>query len=220
MKQLLIALLLIAVVGCQEVTFEAATPLPREVPIANIPKSMRTKNWTSQTRAKFGQGSCVHASTYHVMKWQGEEEMAEKWKKKYSGGETSVSITRYLKAEGIPYVSTLNEQTYECSGDPAFLQWVSDTRRAAVIWWKPSHACNFVGFVEINGIMHAAVLDNNYPNQIEYYEARKFIKDWREKYGGFAFTITSPNSPPTAPLPWHAVKTNVETENFWNRRIF
>jgi hypothetical protein len=224
MKNYLPMLAILLLAGCSEMMeYDPGTPLLLESPVANIPKAMHIKNWPSTLPQKYGQGSCVHASTIHVFKWQGEEKLAEYWrnKREYSGGETSVSITRYLRAEGIPYVSTLNEQTYECSGDPAFLQWVSDTRRAATIWWKPSHACTFVGFVEINGVAHAAVLDNNYPGQFEYHEAKKFIKAWRQ-FGGFALAITSPKLPPTAPLPWHVVtpSKNEATDSLWNKRIF
>lgn len=219
MKNAATLLLLVLISGCVvPAQLELAEPRPLEVPVANIPKEMRIRNWASTRPDKYGQGSCVHASTIHVFKWQGEEKLAEYWRNKYSGGETSVSITRYLKSEGIPYVSTLNEETYECSGDPAFLQWVSDTRRAATIWWKPSHACTFVGFVEIKGVPHAAVLDNNYPERIEYHEAKKFITEWR-KFGGFALAITQP--PPRAPLPWNVVvpSKNDQSDNLWNRRI-
>jgi hypothetical protein len=134
-----------------------------------------------------------------LLKWLGEDALAKKWQKTYAGGETAISILKYWSAAGIPYCSTLNARTYECSGDPAFLRWASDTRRGAIIWWKPSHCCIFAGIEVINGKEYAMILDNNTPNKFDDpVPLDEFITLWR-KYGGFAAT---PVLTPTGPLPW------------------
>ena len=177
-----------------------ATPPKPESPVVNLPQDLRTRNWVSKLPAILGQGSCVLASTYMLLRWMGEDEMAEKWKRRYSGGETASSILKYWTAAELPYCSTFNPRTYECSGDPAFLQWCSDTRRGAIIWWKPSHCCLFCGFEIINGQKYAIILDNNTPDRFDppvpYDE---FIARWRREFGGFAAT---PVLSPTGPLPW------------------
>jgi hypothetical protein len=38
-------------------------------PAVDIPPALRTQNW--------GGGSCVHASTVHLLHWQGQHELAE-----------------------------------------------------------------------------------------------------------------------------------------------
>jgi hypothetical protein len=213
-KMLLLLLVLFA--GCELHDVELFPPPEPEVPVANVPPEARQRNWASKLPSKYGQGSCVHASTINALRWHGEFTLATYWSKKYSGGETSVSISKIWAKEGIPYVSTLNEQTYECSGDPRFLEWVSDTRRSCVIWFKEAHACTFVGFSEQDGKRVAGVLDNNYPEKIEFYEANDFIKRWRG-HGGFAIAPISPKSPPTLPIPWPVVvpKQHPQTSGLW-----
>lgn len=202
MKQIAwIAILLLA--GCNELSlsdFVIATPPEPETPTLNLPKEMRTRNWVSKSPSKFNQGSCVHASTYMLFRWLGEEEMAAKWKKTYSGGETASSILGLWTKAGLPYCSTFDAKTYETSGDPEFLRWCSDTRRGAIIWWKQSHCCLFCGFTEIDGKEYAIILDNNTPDRFDQpIPIETFIRRWREEFGGFAAT---PILTPTGPLPW------------------
>lgn len=211
------AWILLLLVGCDVANNVELFPPPSdEVPVVNLPKELRQKNWASKLPAKYGQGSCVHASTMSTLRWHGEFAMASYWRNKYSGGETSVSISRIWKAEGIPYVSTLNESTYAHSGDPKFLEWVSETRRACVVWFKDSHACTFVGFAEKDGKRVACILDNNSTDVIEFYEVNDFIRRWRG-HGGFAIAPISPNSPPTLPIPWPIVTPTTQPQShLWN----
>src|SRR5687768_14605354 len=49
----------------------------REIPTVNLPRELREPNW--------GGGSCVHASTVHLLRWQGHHELAAWWRANYSG---------------------------------------------------------------------------------------------------------------------------------------
>lgn len=214
-KYLLVILLLLA--GCELHHVVLVDPPEPEVPGANVPVAMRQKNWASTQRDSAGQGSCANASTISVLRWHGEEKLVDYWRKKHMGGETSVSLTKSWTEEGIPYCTTFDPKTYECSGDPEFLQWVSDTRRAATVWWKTAHSCSFHGYVVRDGKEYAAILDNNYPNEFEYTEKQKFIREWRG-FGGFAITPVSPKMQPASPLPYPVVlpKKNSNTYDLWN----
>ncbi len=212
-RLILLTLLTTLLLGCDELRLGDVVrgPQPKpETPVVNLPQPMRTRNWVSKLPSKYGQGSCVHASTYMLLRWLGEDDLAERWKKRYSGGETASSILKYWTEAGLPYCSTFNSKTYECSGDPAFLKWCSDTRRGAIIWWKPSHCCLFCGFETINGKEYAIILDNNTPEKFDQpIPADEFIKKWRG-YGGFAAT---PVLTPTGPLPWPIIVPRGYKEN-------
>ena len=219
MHKYILSLFMLFALGCEVHHIVLVDPPEPEVPGANVPVAMRQKNWASTQRDSAGQGSCANASTINVLQWHGEEKLAKYWRTRHMGGETSVSLTKSWTDEGVPYCTTFNPRTYECSGDPEFLEWVSDTRRAAVIWWLPSHACSFHGFVIKDGREYAAVLDNNFPNEFSYQPKEKFLRDWREKYGGFAITPVSPKMQPASPLPYPVVlpkKKNANTYDLWN----
>jgi hypothetical protein len=190
MQRFLLALLLVIFfVGCEQpVRYVRVKPPPAESPVANLPKELHVRNWVDRG----GSGSCVHASTLFVLNWQGEYERAKQWRKTYAGGETAQSITNYYKRSGMPFACTLN-------GDPAFLVWVTETRRAAIVWWKPSHCCAFVGISVIDGKEYAIIQDNNRPGTFEKTPLDVFIRQWRG-YGGFACTLLL--SPPQSPVPW------------------
>ena len=213
-----IALLLVLLLaGCEVHHVVLVDPPPPEVPGANVPLAMRQKNWASTQPGTYGQGSCGNASTINVLRWHGEEKLADYWRTKYMGGVTSVSLTNAWTKEGIPYCTTFDPKTYECSGDPEFLEWVSETKRAAVIWFKEFHSCSFHGYVVRDGKEYAAVLDNNYPQDFEYIPKVEFIKKWRG-FGGFAITPVSPNMQPSSPIPYPVVlpKDNSSTRHLWN----
>ncbi len=216
-----LAILFVFAVGCEMHHVVLVDPPPPEEPGANVPVKMRQKNWASTQRGTIGQGSCGNASTINVLMWQGEEQLAAYWRTRHMGGVTSVSLTSTWTKEGIPYCTTFNAKTYECTGDPAFLEWVSDTKRAAVIWFKTSHAVSFHGFVTRKGREYAAILDNNFPNEFEYLPKDGFIRKWREEFGGFAITPVSPKMQPASPLPYPVVlpKKNPNTHSLWNNML-
>lgn len=216
MKKFCVAILLLALLatGCEkEIQYVSNTPPPPEVPRVNLPEAMRQKNWTSRTAAKYGQGSCVHASTVMAFRWQNEIELAEKWRRSYSGGETASSILSKYRSNRIPYcaltVYDQSEQNPDRFGNPEFLEWASETRRGAIIWFKPSHCCFFVGFCFRNGREEAVIIDNNSISRFEYYEKMDFLRKWRS-YGGFAATPII--SPPAAPIPWKSYRPIYDEE--------
>jgi hypothetical protein len=59
MRSLLLLLLLLCVCGCVESRLVELPPPPKEIPSANIPDSLRYKNWPDRN----GSGSCVIASS-------------------------------------------------------------------------------------------------------------------------------------------------------------
>lgn len=142
----------------------------------DLPREMRERNW--------GGGSCVHASTVMVLRWQGHEELADWWRRTYSGGEHGQGLTSKCERAGLRFA-------YTNSGDEQFLEWVSRTRRGATIFYKPSHSICFCGYE--NG--QAVLLDNNRIDVFERVEKQEFIRRWKG-YGGFALTMVYQPPPP------------------------
>ena len=161
---------------------------PAEQPAANLPPSLHQRNWLGPLR----QGSCVHASIVNHLRWLNQWDLAERWRTTFADGEWDTRLRDRLDANGVDY-------SYTVKGDPRFLDWATATRRGAILWWKPSHCCTFMGFVKrADGREYAAILDNNYPGRFEYTEREQFCRLWAG-YGGFALTI---DSPPATSLPY------------------
>lgn len=154
---------------------------PCEVPAMNLPEDLRMHNYSG--------GSCVHASTESHLRWLGEEEWADWWRAHYSGGESLSGLVSKLEANGFQYA-------YTSSGDPAFLDWCNRTRRGAVIFYKPSHSINFVGWDPVTH--EAMLLDNNHVDHYERVPHDDFVRGWKG-YGGVAVTVIES---PTPPLMW------------------
>jgi hypothetical protein len=103
---------------------------------------------------------------------------------------------QYLDDKGVPYRFTVK-------ADPRFLDWCSNERTGCILWWKPSHCCTFVGWVnDKNGQQLAAVLDNNYITKYEYIPREQFIRLWAG-YGGFALSVLDD---PAISLPYRSYK--------------
>jgi hypothetical protein len=148
-----------------------------EVPAANVPAPLRYKNWPD---AK-GSGSCVIASSCSLFEWANRHDLATKFRKSYAGGQTEFSIKQKYQANGVPFVAPMTDNEY---GDPSLLQWASDTRRAAIIWYFPNHCVTFCGFSQWQGKEVAWLLDNNRTERFIPIPKVQFITEWR-KYGGF-----------------------------------
>lgn len=154
----------------------------------DLPPAMRTKNW--------GGGSCVHASTVSLLKWQGQYEMADWWRETYIGGEYATRLVNRMEQAGLRYA-------YTSEGDMQFLEWAHRNRLGAGLFFFPAHAINFVGMDD----KYVYLLDNNnvsYPEDRGHYrriDIGTFRRKWRDYYGGFAWTIVS-LSPPPPPPTW------------------
>lgn len=144
--------------------------------MADLPPAMRTSNW--------GGGSCVHASTYHLLMWQGYPDLAKWWKETYSGGEYSTRLHERLEAANLKYAYTVD-------GDVSFLDWALSTRRGAGITYWPNHAVNLVSFDTDT----AGILDNNRKDNIINVPRNEFVPNW-QGYGGWAWTLVYVPPPP------------------------
>lgn len=218
-------LLLLFAVGCSS----AATPslelvyLPNQmqpVPSADLPVDLRVKNWIGTNDRGSSGGSCFWASMWMCVRASGrtdiEEQLAERLNAGYEGPEHLLSMARKLDAIGVPFVATED-------GDVRVLEEASRTRRWTAIGYYPGHAICFVGFYEltpqaveqlqfagvpIHGDMTqlagqevAILLDNNFPSKyIIVKDKQRFLRSWRELYGGIAITPwLSPIMPMTYP---------------------
>ncbi|TWT91409.1 hypothetical protein [Neorhodopirellula pilleata] len=177
----LVTLTIVCVVGCEIAPPRIAiTPKPvDEMPSSvNLPVSLRQTNWLYG-----GEGSCAVASLVSVLRWQNNHAAAERLRKHYGGGQTATSIQNICKSERLPYVAI------DRPGDARFLQWCSDHRLGAIIWYLPAHCCTFCGFAKSgNGDTYAIVLDNNRVQTPIRVPANEFIRAW-QGYGGFALTV-------------------------------
>lgn len=185
-------LMLLGFVGCagdgQWIELPAQ---PAEVPTANIPRSLQQKNWADRG----GSGSCVIASSCSAFQWMNRPDLAEQFRRKYAGGQTESSIKAKWRASKIPFVCTETDAEH---GDPEILEWATKTRRAAIIWYYPSHCVTFVGFGTWQGRDVAWLLDNNRVGQFIPIEKQTFIRNWRG-FGGFAAV---PLDQPVPPRPY------------------
>lgn len=171
----------LALCGCEPQTkYVRVEPPAAEVPAMNLPLELRQENW--------GTGSCVHASTISVLRWQGAYKLADWWRGAYEGGETATGIEEKLTRAKVRFYST---HKY----DPAVLEYASKSRRGAIIWYFPNHCVTFIGFYTKNGKEHALLLDNNRVKNWISIEKQAFLKAW-EGFGGFALCPLGDPPPP------------------------
>lgn len=152
----------------------------QEVPAMDLPLQLRQHNW--------GGGSCVHASTVMCLRWQQQFAWADYWRETYSGGESLGGLTNKLDSNGLRYAFT-------DSGDPAFLDWATRTRRGAVIFYFPNHSICFVGHHLTAAGDEAWLLDNNREDHFLQVPWNEFVKNWKG-YGGVALTPIYVPPPP------------------------
>ena len=148
----------------------------------NLPLSARQKNWTSPG----GSGSCVVASSVMVMRWQGMDEMAKRFRNTYSGGQSSSSINAKFEANNLRFA-------YTTSGDVQFLEWCCRTRRGAGIGYFPSHCICLVDMTPTT----CYLLDNNRIGHYIEVPRDEFIRKWHG-WGGWGFTLVYSPAPPMA----------------------
>ena len=181
---------------------------PVENPVANIPRSLREWNW--------GGGSCVHASTVMHLRWQNSMDLADYWRKTYSGGESYSGLTSKLNRNKVPYYATAGGGGEDVAGiiagfnklggwfgtfagDVDVLERCTAERRGGVIFYYPNHSILFCGFTPDG--KSAIVLDNNRIEQFIEIPKAEFIRKWRG-YGGVCIVPTISN--PRPPIPYIA----------------
>jgi hypothetical protein len=131
-----------------------------------------------------------------MVRWQQQFELAEYMRKTHSGGQTASGIQSHLTRANVPFVCTE-------TADPRFLEWATQCRRGAIIWFFPMHCVTFAGFGDgPNGQQVAWILDNNRPERFIPVEKGEFLRRWAG-YGGFALTTLYEPAPPT---PWQALQ--------------
>ena len=160
---------------------------PPEQPVCNLPAELHVANW----RGKEGQGSCVHASLKNHAAWHNDQEFVHNWP--WEDGEYASRVRQRLDDAGYEFAFT---ERY----DSRFLDWCDATGHGAILWWKPSHCCAFMGWVTIDGKQYAAVLDNNHTGRFELTEREQFIRLW-SGYGGFALCLLEP---PATSIPYRS----------------
>ena len=211
-----LVVILLAVCGCEEIDTRKPYPLPRpaaESPVCNLPAAFHQRN----KLGRLGQGSCVHASLVNHLRWLNQFELAQRWWAQYGDGETASGIRRKLDAAGLGSKYYFTEKA-----DPRFLDWCTINRVGAILWWKPSHCCTFMGFSNGADILaynpqatadgqrlepsrqYACILDNNYPGRFEYTERAQFVRLWAG-YGGFALAVLD-NPTPSIPFPLYELR--------------
>lgn len=171
MKALLVAAIL--TVGVIQVDY----------PKINPPSVWRVQNWSP-----FGEGSCVHASMYTVLHWQGQHAMAEWWKQSYHSGDIPERLEEKLNYAKLRYAETR-------TGDVRFLEWAMRTRRACAVCVQGGR--HMVTLVHLDD-KWAGILDSNSPQQIKWLSRNAFLDDWTTTDFKWAVTViyTPPPPPP------------------------
>lgn len=160
------------------------TPAYRRVESARIPVELRQRNYLDRN----WQGSCVHASAITMLRWHGQYKAAAWWRRNGFGpAYTVATVSRMCRELELEYLCEKN-------GSSAFLEWVSRTRRAAVLHYQKGHTTTFVGFRGGQAI----IIDNRWPATEVRIPKQQFLRSWRY-YGGNAITLVAA---PPPPKPW------------------
>lgn len=147
--------------------------------VVDLAPSLRQRNWMGATG-----GSCVHASTISLLRWQGLDDVADEWRKRYSGGEGPGPHCQKLASMGLKYVVTTD-------GDWSLIEWACATRRGCGVGLKAAHCIDVVG-LEGDTVI---TMDNNHPQKFDRLTRAEFKREW----DGWAFAIVSGTVPPPVP---------------------
>lgn len=153
-------------------------------PTVDIIEAFRQQNW----RGRKGEGSCVHASMVMLFRWQGQHELADKWRETYGDGEWDTNLARKFDAEGVRYAYTSQQK------DVKFLQWACQTRRGCGV--TVMGGAHMVCLVHLDD-KWAGILDNNYIDKIKWVPREQFLTEWMNSS---SWAVTPVYTPP-APLP-------------------
>ena len=169
----------------------------------DIPPAMR--------HANYGGGSCLWAAAEDCLAWQGLDAEAAWWLAHCRGGAVIPPSDTYASAVELAEKRLLL-YAYTDAGSESFLQWSSDSRRAAAVQWvgretvvygrgrrrshvevtiPGAHAVTFCGFAGDS----AFFIDNNDPSILQRLPRAEFLLAWRAS-GGAALTFVYPITRP------------------------
>lgn len=156
--------------------------------IAEIPPAYRQKNWAE------GGGSCVHATTITLLKWQGMYEAAAEWRRRYGGGEATAQKPHTDKFDdlGLKYVVTND-------GDEDFIRWALLTRRGVGVSAHAGHCLTWIGDEINDGVEQILELDNNDTNHPKWRNWSDAVSEWKNIGHGHGFAFTNGHIPPPRP---------------------
>jgi len=92
---------------------DAIPPAYRALPPVDLPPELRQRN--------YGGGSCMHASLITILRWQGLDDLADRWRRTYGGAASVSDLARISERLGLRYAWTT-------TGDERLLEWASRTR--------------------------------------------------------------------------------------------
>lgn len=144
-----------------------------------LPPNIREHNW--------GGGSCVHASTVMLFRYQRKYEMASYWRRTYSGGETFPGLVQKLDANNIKWAGTIGKNNV------AFLEWAIRTKRGAMVTTMGGAHMILLVHLDKN---NAGFIDNNSPEKIIWKSRSDFLRDWSDSNSWGLTVVYSPPPPP------------------------
>lgn len=152
--------------------------------VIDIPINIRQRNWTGPN----GEGSCVHATTIMLLRYQRRYALADYWKSHYNSGETFSGLAEKLDANGVRWAGTYQQKNV------SFLEWAIRTRRGAMVTTMQGQ--HMILLVHLDSKV-AGLIDNNNPNKIIWKKREVFLADW---YASNSWGLTIVGSPPPPPL--------------------
>lgn len=157
--------------------------------VAEIPVAWRQKNWSD------GGGSCVHATTITLLKWQGMYQAAAEWRARYGGGEATAQKPHTDKFDdlGLKHVETND-------GDEDFIRWALLTRRGVGVSAYSGHCLTWIGLEVKDGQESILELDNNDTNHPKWRTWNDAVGKWKSEGHGHGFTFTNGHIPPPRPM--------------------
>ncbi len=200
MRKLLIVMVLLMFVGCddQTITIDFGMAVPAfsnpnydypdymaERPTVNLEEAFREENWLGPQ----GEGSCVHATLIMLFRWQGQFEMADYWKANHADGEYASALADKMDRAGVRYAYTSREDGIE------FLEWACETRRGCGV--AVNNRAHMVMLVYLDD-EYACVLDNNFPKEFKWIPRDVFMADWLTSGSWAVVPIYTP--PPPIPF--------------------
>lgn len=149
-----------------------------------LPPNIRQENWVGDR----GEGSCVHATTVMLFRYQRQYELADYWRRSYQNGETWYGLVAKMEQAKVRWAGTYNKQ------DVKFLEWAMRTRRGCMV--TTQEAAHMILLVHLDSKV-AGVIDNNDPSRVIWKSRSQFLAEW---YASNSWALTPVYTPPPPSL--------------------